>query len=174
MILSEVHDFSFSSISLLGRQIFNDFKYGFKISLSAEDHLNQVSETMINTACHVLGTIPPKHRNHWFDEECEVALHANTRWITWEVYKLFSDERKRVYRLFICKRSDENGTTSQRHPKDIYLAISPGSAGWLGSDSTPRNISDRAMHCSSTGASKILFVIQHPSRRVYTLDHLKS
>ena len=94
-------------------------------SMSAEQHWNQVSEAMNNAASSVLGKRPSKHRKPWFDMECEEALakktearakwlqentssttrrQANTRSVYRSAYKLFSDERKRVYRLFRNKK----------------------------------------------------------------------
>lgn len=70
-------------------------------------------------------TMPPNHRKHCFDDECELALEAkneaNAKWIqtntratTRESYKLFSDERKRVYRL-LCGRPREHEEVKDIH-----------------------------------------------------------
>ena len=84
-------------------------------SISAEEHWNQVSEAINNTATQVLGKAPHKNKKPWFDLECEEALaaknEARVKWLqactrstTREAYVLFSKERKRVYRLLRSKR----------------------------------------------------------------------
>ena len=86
-------------------------------SMSVEEHWRQVSEAINTTASQVLGKVPPKYKKPWFDMECEKALatkiearvkwlQASTRSNSREAYKLFSAERKRVYRLFRKKRTE--------------------------------------------------------------------
>ncbi|MGI4816809.1 MAG: reverse transcriptase domain-containing protein [Janthinobacterium lividum] len=86
-------------------------------TMSIEEHWNQVSEAITNTASRILGKAPPMRRKPWFDTECEEALvsknearskwlQASTRSTTRLTYKVFSDERKRVYRLFRSKRRE--------------------------------------------------------------------